>query len=144
MDFGALGFSAIYFRPIAIRFLGKSFIVGFNLTYCLWPIAYGLLVFQSLEERKEGRVSGIENCISIYKLVRVEGVTRTFRAPVVAQKPNPGPIFEFHGQFRKYHDNMMDICAHDENPECLVPCTPEETRAIREQLLMKKIVERKS
>ncbi len=63
------------------------------------------------------------------------GATREFEAQVVAQKPNPGPIFKFHEQLKKFHSNMMDICAHDENPECLVSCTPEETGMVRGQLL---------
>ena len=39
------------------------------------------------------------------------------------------------GRLYRFGDNMMDICAHDELPEVLVPCSPKEVREAREIIL---------
>lgn len=59
------------------------------------------------------------------------GMAQTFKGEVVAIADNPGPIIGVKGRLHRFADSMMDVCAQDESPVMMVPCSPEEVRKTR-------------
>lgn len=55
-----------------------------------------------------------------------EGVTGELKAVKVAELPNPGSIYSFHGQLYRLRDNQ------------LILCTPDEARKIRSGIVEKR------